>query len=183
MNTIKIDDTVLEYLKSKADPFNDTPNSVLRRELGIDKFHNNRKEIRKKDNGTMQSDEFVRKVILEHYGYKNRPQKVGRFRYLFNLNGKHVYFQNFNEPTNNLWYRIRSNALDKLRENVDSDIILTYPIEKLFYIISVKKLKEKLTKNNLSKEDIEVNIDPNQDYWRELNWKLERFTISKPQLS
>lgn len=33
---IDIDDDVLDYLKSKAEPFVDTPNTVLRRVLGID---------------------------------------------------------------------------------------------------------------------------------------------------
>lgn len=34
--TIEIDEDVFSYLKSKAEPFVDTPNSVLRRELRID---------------------------------------------------------------------------------------------------------------------------------------------------
>lgn len=33
---VDLDDEVFEYLKSKAEPFVDTPNSVLRRLLGID---------------------------------------------------------------------------------------------------------------------------------------------------
>src|SRR5438105_15134481 len=35
-NMIEIDDEVLGYLESKAKPFVDTPNSVLRRVLGLD---------------------------------------------------------------------------------------------------------------------------------------------------
>lgn len=35
--SIDIDDDVFDCLKSKAEPFVDTPNSVLRRELGIDR--------------------------------------------------------------------------------------------------------------------------------------------------
>jgi len=35
MPTIRIDDEVWRYLKSKATPFEDTPNDVLKRELGI----------------------------------------------------------------------------------------------------------------------------------------------------
>jgi len=177
MNTIKIDDDVMESLKSKADPFNDTPNSVLRRLLGLDnsKRTENRKE--KTTRGIMKSDEFVRKVITEHYEYDGRPQKVGRFRYLFNLDGKYVYFQNFNEPTNNLWYRLRSNALEKLKNKNESELVLTYPVDRVFYTIKVSDLLEKLDQNNWTRDDIEVNIDPDQDYWRELNWRLPRFDI------
>ncbi len=36
METIEIDDDVLEVLREQAEPFTDTPNSVLRRLLGID---------------------------------------------------------------------------------------------------------------------------------------------------
>jgi hypothetical protein len=36
MPTIRIDDEVYALLQSKAEPFTDTPNSVLRRELGLD---------------------------------------------------------------------------------------------------------------------------------------------------
>jgi negative regulator of replication initiation len=36
MPTIRIDDDVWKFLQSKAKPFEDTPNDVLRRELGLD---------------------------------------------------------------------------------------------------------------------------------------------------
>jgi negative regulator of replication initiation len=36
MPTIRIDDDVWRYLQGKAKPFEDTPNDVLRRELGLD---------------------------------------------------------------------------------------------------------------------------------------------------
>lgn len=36
MPTIRIDDNVWEWLKTKARPFEDTPNSVLRRIVGLD---------------------------------------------------------------------------------------------------------------------------------------------------
>lgn len=178
MNTIKIDDDVMRYLKSKADPFNDSPNSVLRRVLGLDKSKTTKSRNENLKGGIMKSDEFVRKVISEHYNYEERPQKVGRFRYLFNLDGKLVYFQNFNEPTNNLWYRLRSNAIEKLKNKNGSEIVLTYPVERVFYIIKVADLVEKLDQNNWKRDDIEVNIDPDQDFWRELSWRLNKFEIS-----
>lgn len=177
MNTIKVDDGVMDYLKSKADPFNDTPNSVLRRELGLDKSKKTKNQNVNSRGKTMQSDEFVRKVINEHYDYEGRPQKVGRYRYLFNLDGKLVYFQNFNEPTNNLWYRLRSNALEKLKNKNGAEIVLTYPVDRVFYPIKVSDLIEKLNQNHWTREDIEVNIDPDQDYWRELNWRLDKVKI------
>lgn len=177
MNTIKIDDEIMDYLKDKADPFNDTPNSVLRRILGFDKSKKTKKQNVKAGGDFMKSDEFVRKVISEHYNYDGRPQKVGRYRLLFNLDGKFVYFQNFNEPTNNLWYRLRSNAIEKLRGKKGAEIVLTYPVDRVFYPIKVSDLLAKLDQNNWTRDDIEVNIDPDEDYWRELNWKLNRVRL------
>src|SRR4030043_1251947 len=40
MPTIRIDDDVYSWLKSQAIPFEDTPNSVLRRLAGLDKTKN-----------------------------------------------------------------------------------------------------------------------------------------------
>ena len=40
MNSIEIDDDVLRILKQNAEPFDDTPNTVLRSILGIDKNGN-----------------------------------------------------------------------------------------------------------------------------------------------
>src|SRR5579863_632766 len=40
MPTIRIDDEVWRFLQSKAKPFEDTPNDVLRRELGINSNQN-----------------------------------------------------------------------------------------------------------------------------------------------
>jgi hypothetical protein len=175
MNTIEIDNDVLSHLKKNADPFNDTPNSVLRRLLGLE----GSKAIVRNTNqrgGIMQSDEFVKKIIAKHYNYSGVPRKVGRYQYMFNLDGKLVYFQNFSKPTNNLWYRLKSSALEELK-NKNSEIVFTYSVDGIFYPIKVSDLQQKLEINNWSREDIEVNIDPDNDYWRELNWRLDRQTI------
>jgi hypothetical protein len=175
MNTIEVDNDVLNHLKQNAEPFNDTPNSVLRRLLGLD---GEKSKITNKTHkgSAMQSDEFVKKIINQHYNYNGVPRKVGRYRYMFNLNGKLVYFQNFSKPTNNLWYRLKSSAIEELKSN-NAEIIFTYSVDGIYYPINVSELNTKLEKNNWSREDVEVNIDPDNDYWRELNWRLERHTI------
>ena len=40
MPTIRVDDEVWEWLKHNAEPFSDTPNSVLRRLAGLDEGEN-----------------------------------------------------------------------------------------------------------------------------------------------
>jgi hypothetical protein len=50
-------------------------------------------------------------------------------------------------------------------------------VDGIYYPIDVSELQQKLDKNNWSREDVEVNIDPDSDYWRELNWRLDRHTI------
>jgi hypothetical protein len=175
MNTVEIDNDVLNHLKKNADPFNDTPNSVLRRLLGLDGAKLNISN--KTQQGViMQSDEFVKKIISQHYNYSGVPRKVRRYQYMFNLDGKLVYFQNFSKPTNNLWYRLKSSAIEEL-ENKKSEIVFTYSVDGIYYPINVSDLQKKLEKKNWSREDIEVNIDPDTDYWRELDWRLDRHTI------
>jgi len=175
MIKIEIDIDVLNHLKKNADPFNDTPNSVLRRLLGLDgsKLKSTFKTQR---GGIMQSDEFVKKIISQYYKYSGVPRKVGRYQYMFNLDGKVVYFQNFSKPTNNLWYRLKSSAIEDLK-NKNSEIVFTYSVDGIFYPIKFSELQKKLEKNNWRREDIEVNIDPDSDYWRELNWRLARHTV------
>ena len=175
MNTIEVDSDVLNHLKKNADPFNDTPNSVLRRLLGLD-GKKSKRSSKIQPGGIMQSDDFVKKIISQHYKYSGVPRKVGRYQYMFNLDGKLVYFQNFSKPTNKLWYRLKSSAIEKLK-NKNSEIVFTYSVDGIYYPISVSELQQKLEKNNWSREDVEVNIDPDSDYWRELNWRLDRQTI------
>lgn len=175
MNSIEIDNEVLKFLKNNADPFNDTPNSVLRRLLGMDVTKSKRTN-QPQIGDRMRSDEFVKKIISQHYNFSGVPRKVGRYQYMFNLNGNLVYFQNFSKPTNNLWYRLKSSAIEELK-NKNSEIVFTYSVDGIFYPINVSELQQKLEKSNWSREDIEVNIDPDNDYWRELNWRLERHSI------
>lgn len=175
MHKIEIDSDVLDHLKKNADPFNDSPNSVLRRLFGLDGAKS--KGNNKNQQGViMRSEEFVKKIISQHYNYSGVPRKVGRYRYMFNLDGKLVYFQNFSKPTNNLWYRLKSSAIEELK-NKHSEIVFTYSVDGIYFPINVSELQQKLDKNNWSREDIEVNIDPDTDHWRELNWRLDRHTI------
>lgn len=175
MDKIEIDNDVLNYLKENADPFYDTPNSVLRRLLGLDGAKSKR-GIKSQQGGIMQSNEFVKKIISKHYNYSGVPSKVGRYQYMFNLDGKFVYFQNFSKPTNNLWYRLKSSAIEELKDK-NSEIIFTYSVDGIYYPINISELQAKLDEINWSREDVEVNIDPDNDYWRELNWRLDRHTI------
>ena len=178
MPKIEIDNDVMEHLKSKAEPFIDTPNTVLRRELGLNKTKVNKNRIDNSAGEAIDSDKFVKKIIKEYFGYKERPIKVGRYQYLFNLDNKLVYFQNYNNhPKTYLWYRLKSNALKKLKNNNGSEIIFTYPIERVFYTVNVSHLFEKLEQNQWSGNDIEVSIDPEQGYWLQLDWRLNKVQI------
>jgi len=175
MNTIEIDDELMTHLKNNADPFNDTPNSVLRRLLGLNE-ESSLRSPKTKTGDAISSAEFVKKIIKHRYGYDDKPRKVGRYLYMFNINGKLIYFQNYSKPTNNLWYRLKHSAIEKLK-NEGSEIILTHSVGGLYYPIDVSILQEKLKKKKWDQEDVEVNINPDDDYWRELDWRLDRHTI------
>ena len=67
MHQIEIDNEVYTYLKSKAEPFVDTPNNVLRREL----FHDKRRSIEKMKFSDTKNNELTKfpsgtPKVLEH---------------------------------------------------------------------------------------------------------------------
>jgi len=75
MPTIRIDDDVYSWLKSQAIPFEDTPNSVLRRLAGLDSNNDTDIEIEKENKGGDQMITAIRprgrrwtgKLLQDHW--------------------------------------------------------------------------------------------------------------------
>lgn len=175
MNTIEIDQEVLDLLKSKADPFVDTPNSVLRRLLGLEKSNTINKQF-SQPMVTDNTDNYVKDIIRHHFKFDGKLSKVGRYRFMFDLGNKLAYFQNYGKPTINLWYRITSSAIDDLKHK-NAVIVFTYPVGRFFYIVEVSELIKRINNSKWASTNIEVNIDPDSNYWRELDWHLVRHTL------
>lgn len=89
MPTIRVDDEVWEYLKSKATPLEDTPNDVLRRELHIE-------HSPKTTASVDQGQSSVRVSLKPDKDYSYFPIKG------YSLNGKFVACRSFAEMLVNL---------------------------------------------------------------------------------
>jgi hypothetical protein len=65
MPTIRVDDEVYEWLKSQAEPFVDTPNSVLRRHAGLDRAEQVRRRSRSADGGRARQGELLDRRVYD----------------------------------------------------------------------------------------------------------------------
>lgn len=69
--TIEVDDQVYETLRQKAEPFVDTPNSVLRRVLGISGTET-------EQNGTSSRSAAMRATVAKQTGIRAAKRSAGR---------------------------------------------------------------------------------------------------------
>src|SRR4051794_8880819 len=81
MPTVRIDDEVLEALKAEAEPFVDTPNTVIRRLLGLEGGANGsspKKRERAKPGTILHRSEYPPAVLqaIANLGGSSRPQEV-----------------------------------------------------------------------------------------------------------
>ena len=99
MPTIRIDDEVYSWLKSKAVPFDDTPNSVLRRLAGLDKRRLLTGEESAIDNNnnhkgasqTMETTITNRIMPAKPAKYLARTWRVNVVHALFHKDGMHYH--------------------------------------------------------------------------------------------
>ena len=178
MHKIEVDDDVMEALKTLAEPFVDTPNSVLRRilkpnvesrksgtdasVLGVGRA-NSRNEVRTKH--------FVEGVLATEFG--RDFNRRGRFTYMFENRTRLVYFQNFNASYDNAWYRIGESPREEIRRSgKEAFLCLTVPAEGDYYLIPYQDILERVQKVRWTRPDLEVNIDRIRSTWRELKWDL-----------
>lgn len=182
MVNIEIDEEVFNYLKKIAEPFVDTPNTVLRRLL----LHKNSpqdtsstyKDFTKQSNGTEASSEaFVASFLRERYAEEFRVRSP--FRTMFESERHLVYFQNFNKVgTTNLWYRLSENSLTTLRKSTKNTLIcFTNPSENLIIEVPMKDLDAQVAKSSWKKDFLEVNIDRADLRWREIDWSLKKYQV------
>lgn len=186
MVKIEIDEEVFNYLKTLAEPFVDTPNTVLRRLF----FHKDKPQkaegVSKSTYGTIDSteassEEFVTSFLRERYGEEFRVKSP--FRTMFESEKHLIYFQNFNKiGTTNLWYRLSESSLAALRKSTKTAMIcFTNPSENLVIEVPVKDLDSQVAKSAWKKDFLEVNIDPADLRWRELDWSLQKYLVKRGQ--
>jgi hypothetical protein len=184
MVTIEIDEDIFNYLKSLAEPFTDTPNTVLRRIIFpgaqaaqpvISTNYGTEKEYSKKTASSAHM--FMAAFLQRRYGEKFRSRTP--YRTMFESENYLVYFQNFNKAeTVNLWYRLSEGSLDTLRKTAKSAMVcLTNPAANVVYEIPMRDIDIQVSKAKWEKVFLEVNIDPASSRWRELDWDIEKYLI------
>lgn len=182
LKTIEIDEELYDYIGKLAKPFVDSPNSVLRRLL-LGNGESTRKVERasswKEVQGEQKDDEipsgkFVEQLLLNKFGgsFGVRPP----FRMMFESERQIVYFQNFNKKgTTNLWFRLNKSPMDVLRKSKkEAFVCLTNPAEKFGFVLPLVEIDKKIKSVDWSRKELEVNIDPVDSRWRELEWNLEK---------
>lgn len=185
MVSIEIDEDIFNHLKSMAEPFIDTPNTVLRRIL-FQECQPHHEASTKLGASTAlprspvsSSEVFVSSYLQGRYAEVFRTKSPYRTMY---ESEKHlIYFQNFNKSgTINLWYRLSESSLSTLRESTKIAIVcFTNPSEDIIIEIPMKDIDKQIVKSAWKKEFLEVNIDPANLRWRELDWSLQQYLCKK----
>lgn len=180
MTNIEVDDQVYGALKRMAEPFVDSPNTVLRRLLDLDGVATtaSRRALRTESAPRRQaqtreirSKRFVEDVLAREFG--RDFNRRGRFVYMLESKNRQVYFQNFNAAYDNAWYRIRTAARQVLeRSKKEAFICLTVPAAGEYYLIPFEDIKAQVERSQWGRNDLEVNIDRLRSYWRELRWDI-----------
>ncbi|MCC7201055.1 MAG: hypothetical protein IT393_00080 [Nitrospirae bacterium] len=189
MITIEIDEDIFNYLKSLAEPFTDTPSTVLRRVI----FNNNHTSQSFTSTSYSVDNKYSRKSVSTVNEFmsaflKRRYQEEFRsrspYRTMFESDHFLVYFQNFNKTdTLNLWYRLSENSLSTLRNTSKSAMVcFTNPATDIVYEIPIKDIDSQARKEDWEKASLEVNIDPVSSRWRELDWNIGKYLIKLQEL-
>lgn len=180
MTKIDVDDQVYEALKKMAEPFVDSPNTVLRRLLDLDGVatrtprklsHAESTPGAQLQREEVRTKQFVEKVLAQEFG--RDFNRRGRFVYMLESKNRQVYFQNFNAAYDNAWYRIRGAARQELANSKkETFICFTVPAAGEYYLIPFEDIEGQIKRCKWERTDLEVNIDRVRSIWRELKWDI-----------
>jgi len=175
---IDIDADVFEFLQAHAIPFVDTPNDVLRRLLLPGGETDAEKEGRMLQHRLSSShsgaDKFVNELLQTEFGGGFRRRAP--YRLMFESAESVVYIQNFNKASDHLWYRVTEQPWGDLTSETKSAwICFTNPAERFAYVIPVKDVEKQVQSAAWNRPYLEVNIDPSNSRWTELDWNLEQY--------
>jgi hypothetical protein len=182
MPEITVDDEVFKFLKKHAEPFDDTPNSVLRRFLLGEKPLREDNQHERKDLKTAKASQYPLEDFID-WVLKNifseRFIKCPPYRTMYESESQIIYFQNLNKgESNNLWFRLRSKQLQVMRSSCKKAYIcLTIPADEYGYLIPLNEVDSHVSSANWPRSYLEVNIDPSDNRWRELEWKLDEYEV------
>jgi hypothetical protein len=122
----------------------------------------------------MDTNEFVH-IVLEKE-FQEEFRKKSPYRYMFESANILIYFQNFNQESATLWFRIHEKPYKLLKTtNKESFLCLTNPAERTAYLIPVEKIEKQIGLSNYERDYLEINIDHISRKWKELHWDIKQF--------
>jgi hypothetical protein len=184
MVTIEIDEDLYNQLKTLAEPFVDTPNTVIKRLVALMQNSTSKTPITNCSNSSiimrdrkLSSTSFINSFLKTRY--KENFRVKSPYRRMFESDNYLVYFQNFNKTgTNNLWYRLKNGSLHILRNTHKAALIcFTNPSENIVFEIPIEDIDKKAMEAKWDRDFFEVNIDPANSRWRELDWNIGHYLV------
>ncbi len=180
MRTIKVDDEVYSFLQEHAEPFLDSPNTVLRKLLLKDSNATGREDMSEGSAKqaalcSTEADTFVQDYLQSRFDEEFHLRRP--FRTMYQSGSRMAYVLTFNKSNSpNLWYRIPENALRTLfSHRGDAYVVFAVPPDGYVFEIPIDELRSR--SGHLSKGSIEVNIDPKNARWREFDWNLQPYKV------
>ena len=184
MFKIEIDKDVYVFLQKSAQPFEDTPNTVLRRILleGNSGTNNivltanieNRAEYRtsEKKPGKIKITDLLQQTVGQSDWIR-----VGRQRNLYENEKERIYVLRFDKSkTPNLWFRIPPIAYDLLTETrKKSYFLFVNQADRYFFQVPMSDLDKKVSDKGIAFLPETINIDPAKKKLRELDWDISAY--------
>jgi hypothetical protein len=182
MKKIEIDDDIFKFLKEHAEPLADSPNSVLRRLLlGEKPVKGDGKgagmDLKTGSASQVFPGDFIEWVLRNRFN--EQFNICTAYRMMYESDGQIIFFQNLNKgDSKNLWFHLRSKPLEIMRSsNKKAYVCLTVPTEGYGYLIPLDEVDKRISRVKWPSSYLEVNIDPSNNKWRELNWKLDEYQV------
>ena len=182
MKKIEIDEDIFNFLKEHAEPLADSPNSVLRRLLFGEKpvkggERRGERGFKIGMTGQRSPGDFIDWVLRNKFDEQFNIYPA--YRMMYESDGQIVFFQYLNKgDSKNLWFHLRSKPLEVMRSsNKKAYVCLTIPADGYGYLIPLDEVDRHVLSAKWSRSYLEVNIDPSDNRWRELKWKLDEYLV------
>ncbi|OGM18240.1 hypothetical protein A2V61_02330 [Candidatus Woesebacteria bacterium RBG_19FT_COMBO_47_8] len=182
MKKIEIDEDIFRFLREHAEPLTDSPNSVLRRLLlgekpvkGDEKREGSDLKFDRESQGSLGDfiDWVLRNKFTEQFNI------YPPYRMIYESDSQIILFQNLNKgDSKNLWFHLRSKPLEVVRSsNKKAYVCLTIPADGYGYLIPLDEVDRHVSSAKWPHSYLEVNIDPSDNRWRDLKWKLDEYQV------
>jgi predicted type IV restriction endonuclease len=121
-----------------------------------------------------ETQEF-NKIILGKM-FSGTFNAVPPYQTMYGSSGDLVYFAGYNKLGGNWWYRVGRGQWTLLSSDTrQCTLCFTNAQEKAAYIIPVTSVQEQVRLKQWDRDNLEVNIDFVNHYWRDLEWDVGTF--------